>query len=153
MSIWYILLPFGLFYVHLIYFIAIWSIVCPFDIFYCRLVHFVVIWYIFPPFGMLHHRKSGNPGIGCKFLGENVVGPNEFEKWKVNTEIFKHPWNAHKQKKILSRKERKIDFWIKILRQKNSSLFSVRNSEWKVTFGSPFNPSFFDPIYHHVECQ
>jgi hypothetical protein len=40
----------------------------------------VVIWYIFPPFGMLHHRKSGNPGIGCKFLGENVVGPNEFEK-------------------------------------------------------------------------
>jgi hypothetical protein len=40
-SYWYVLLPFGLFYAHLVY--------------------FMVIWYISPHFGMLHREKSGNP--------------------------------------------------------------------------------------------
>jgi hypothetical protein len=42
--------PFGLFYDHLVYFVAILDI-----------LH-MVIWYIFPRFGMLCKEKSGNPG-------------------------------------------------------------------------------------------
>jgi hypothetical protein len=60
MAIWSILRPFGLFYGHLIYFVAIWNIY----------VH-MVIWYIFPRFGMLHQEKSGDPdvhSVGAKFL-------------------------------------------------------------------------------------
>jgi hypothetical protein len=62
MSIWSILCPFGLFYVHLVYFTAIWSILRPLEIFYGRLVYSVAIWYIFPRFGILYQKKSGNPG-------------------------------------------------------------------------------------------
>jgi hypothetical protein len=46
---WYILWPFGLFYGHLVYFMAIWYILWLFGIF-------------FPRFGMLHREKSGNLG-------------------------------------------------------------------------------------------
>jgi hypothetical protein len=48
-----ILLPFGLFYCHLVYFIAIWNILLPFGIFYGRLVHFVVILGYFFQFGYI----------------------------------------------------------------------------------------------------
>jgi hypothetical protein len=44
-AIWYILLPFGIFYCHLVHFIAIWCI-------YCHLVYFIAIWYILLPFGI-----------------------------------------------------------------------------------------------------
>jgi hypothetical protein len=56
-GIYYILCPFGLFYGHLVYFMAIWyiftvllcwSILRPSGILYGHLVYFVVIWYIFP---------------------------------------------------------------------------------------------------------
>jgi hypothetical protein len=43
MYIWYNLFPFGIIYVHLVY--------------------FVVIWYIFPRFGKLYQEKSGKPGV------------------------------------------------------------------------------------------
>jgi hypothetical protein len=44
MAIWYILWPFGIFYGHLVY---LW----PFGIFYGHLVYFMAIWYILWPFG------------------------------------------------------------------------------------------------------
>jgi hypothetical protein len=69
MSIWSILCPFGLFYVHLVYFMSIWSILCPFGIFWGHLVYFVVIWYILPHLGMLSQEKSGSPGSKLNFLG------------------------------------------------------------------------------------
>jgi hypothetical protein len=47
---WFILLPFGLLYCHLVYFTAIWSILCPFGT-------FDVFWYIF----LFLNEKSGNP--------------------------------------------------------------------------------------------
>jgi hypothetical protein len=37
MAIWYIVLPFGIFYCHLVYFIAIWYIFCHLVYFYCNL--------------------------------------------------------------------------------------------------------------------
>jgi hypothetical protein len=40
---------------------AIWYILWPFGIFYGHLVYFMAIWYIFSRFGMLHLEKSGNP--------------------------------------------------------------------------------------------
>jgi hypothetical protein len=45
----------GIFYDHLVYFIAIGNI-------YGHLVYFVGLWYIFPRFGILDQEKSGNPG-------------------------------------------------------------------------------------------
>jgi hypothetical protein len=57
MIIWYILLAFGIFHDHLVYFLAIWYILWPFGIFYDHLVHtyilsplgiFCSVWYIFP---------------------------------------------------------------------------------------------------------
>jgi hypothetical protein len=45
----------GIFYDHLVYFMAIGNI-------YGHLVYFVVIWYDFPRFGILDQEKSGNPG-------------------------------------------------------------------------------------------
>jgi hypothetical protein len=56
----------GIFYGHLVYFMAIWSILLLLEIFYAHLVHFVVIWYIFPRFGILYQEKSGNPAYNHK---------------------------------------------------------------------------------------
>jgi hypothetical protein len=42
--------PFGIFYDHLVYFMAIWYTLLSFGMFY-------------PRFGMLHQGKSGNPAI------------------------------------------------------------------------------------------
>jgi hypothetical protein len=44
----------GIFYVHLVHFTAIWYILWPFGIFKVILVYF-------SRFGMLHQEKSGNP--------------------------------------------------------------------------------------------
>jgi hypothetical protein len=79
-AIWYILLPFGTFYCHLVYFTAIWYILLPFGIFYGNLVYFRVLWYILryfgvfygtldyiiPVFGMLYQEKSGTPALSQK---------------------------------------------------------------------------------------
>jgi hypothetical protein len=35
-------------------------------IFFVHMVYFMAIWYIFPRFGMLYHEKSGNPGQETK---------------------------------------------------------------------------------------
>jgi hypothetical protein len=43
--------PFGIFYGHLVYFMAIWYILWLFGIFYGYLVYFMAIWYILWPFG------------------------------------------------------------------------------------------------------
>jgi hypothetical protein len=48
--------------------IAIWSILLPFCIFYDHLIYFVVILVYFPPFGMLYQEKSGNPGFRCSVI-------------------------------------------------------------------------------------
>jgi hypothetical protein len=56
-AIWYILLPFGLFYCHLVYFIAIWSILLPFGIFCGDLVYFVAIWCILWQFGKFYGKN------------------------------------------------------------------------------------------------
>jgi hypothetical protein len=45
----------------LVYFMTIWSMLWPLEIFYIHLVYFVVILYIFPRFGILDREKSGNP--------------------------------------------------------------------------------------------
>jgi hypothetical protein len=45
---WHILLPIGIFYGNLIYFMVIWYNLWSF-------------WYIFPCFGMMYQGKSGNP--------------------------------------------------------------------------------------------
>jgi hypothetical protein len=50
--------PFGLFYGHLVYFMAIRSILRPFGILYGHLVFFMVT---FPHFGMLYQEKFGIP--------------------------------------------------------------------------------------------
>jgi hypothetical protein len=42
---------------------AIWYIILPIGKFYGHLVYFVVIWYLFPRFGMLYPEKSGNPDM------------------------------------------------------------------------------------------
>jgi hypothetical protein len=62
MAIRSILLPFGIFCGHLVYFTSIWYILWPFDLFYCHLVDFVAFWYIFTRFGILYPENSGNPG-------------------------------------------------------------------------------------------
>jgi hypothetical protein len=52
--VWYILLPFGIFYCHLVYFTAIWYILLPFGTFYCHSVYFTAIWHILWTFGIFH---------------------------------------------------------------------------------------------------
>jgi hypothetical protein len=49
----------GIFYDHVVYFMAIGSISG-------HLVYFAVIWYTFPNFGILDQEKSGNPGHSAK---------------------------------------------------------------------------------------
>jgi hypothetical protein len=58
----------GVYYGHLVYFVAIWDISWLFGTFCGHLVYFVAIWDIswlfgifFPRFGMLYQEKSGNP--------------------------------------------------------------------------------------------
>jgi hypothetical protein len=46
----------SIFYEHFVYFTAIWSILLLFGVFCGHLVYF-------PHFGMLHKGKSGNPGL------------------------------------------------------------------------------------------
>jgi hypothetical protein len=68
--------------------ISIWSILVPFHIFYFHLVYFVVIFGIFSPFGMLNLDKSGNP---ARQLFDILILVQAFErtqngyflKWKL----------------------------------------------------------------------
>jgi hypothetical protein len=54
MAIWFILWSFGIFYSHLVYFVAIWHILWSFGIFYSHLVYFVAIWHILWSFGIFY---------------------------------------------------------------------------------------------------
>jgi hypothetical protein len=56
-----IIWPFGLFYDHMVYFMAIWCILWLFDTFMSTWYIFVSLVY-FSRFGMLCQEKSGNPG-------------------------------------------------------------------------------------------
>jgi hypothetical protein len=49
----------GIFYDRKVYFTAIWYILLPFDIFYGNLIYF-------SNFGILYQEKSGNPGPNCQ---------------------------------------------------------------------------------------
>jgi hypothetical protein len=51
----------GIFYDHLVNFMAIGNILC-------HLVYFVVIWHIFLRFGILDQEKSGNPDVNWDHL-------------------------------------------------------------------------------------
>jgi hypothetical protein len=54
------MLAVGILYVHLVYLMSIWFILLPFGI-------LLVIWYIFAYlFGMLYEEKSGNPDVGTQ---------------------------------------------------------------------------------------
>jgi hypothetical protein len=44
---------FGIFYVHLLYFMSICYILRPFATFYDHFAYYLVIWYIYDHFGML----------------------------------------------------------------------------------------------------
>jgi hypothetical protein len=44
----------GIFYGHLVYFVAIWYILWPLGIFCSHWVYFVAIWYILWPFGIFY---------------------------------------------------------------------------------------------------
>jgi hypothetical protein len=54
MAIWYILWQFGIFYGHLEHFMTIWYILWPIGIFYGYLVYFLAIWYILWQFGIFY---------------------------------------------------------------------------------------------------
>jgi hypothetical protein len=67
MAIWYILLPFAIFYGHLVYLTAICYILWPLGIFVVHLDKF-------SRFGILYQEKSGNPvqhtsNAAAKYLG------------------------------------------------------------------------------------
>jgi hypothetical protein len=40
---------------------ATWNILRQFGIFYSHLIYFIAVWYIFTRLDMLYHEKSGNP--------------------------------------------------------------------------------------------
>jgi hypothetical protein len=63
---WYILWPFGIFYIHLGNFMIIW-------------VHCVLIWYIFSIFGFMYQDKSGNPGLKRDQSCQKVVKTNVYD--------------------------------------------------------------------------
>jgi hypothetical protein len=53
MAIWYILWPFGIYYGHLEYIMAIWTILWPFDMYILWPFDMYILW----PFGNLHSDK------------------------------------------------------------------------------------------------
>jgi hypothetical protein len=53
-AIWYTLWPFGILYSHLVYFIDIWYTLWPFGILYSHLVYFIAIWYTLLPFIIMY---------------------------------------------------------------------------------------------------
>jgi hypothetical protein len=50
--------------------LVLWS----FGLFYDHLVYFVAIWYTFPPFGMLYQEKSGNSAANSQSFGFESIG-------------------------------------------------------------------------------
>jgi hypothetical protein len=76
MVIWSILLPFGIFCVHLVCFVAIWYILWP--------IHWYILGflYTFSRFGMLYKEKSGNPGADTHFrqFRQNVGVSNYYPR-------------------------------------------------------------------------
>jgi hypothetical protein len=78
------LCPFGIFYGHLVYFIAIWYILGSFGTFWGHLVHFGVIWYILGSFGIFFNillcctKKNLATQIAAIILSPNYLscGPS-----------------------------------------------------------------------------
>jgi hypothetical protein len=67
----------GKFYGHLVYlFTAIWYIVCPFGIFAVSLVYF-------SRFGMLYQEKSGNPDYDCSCYDQGDQIGRIFAHWMI----------------------------------------------------------------------
>jgi hypothetical protein len=91
-AIWCILLPFGVFYCHLVYFAAIRCILLPFGVFYCHFVYFTAIWYILKSFGIFVEIRYMYIGM-FPFL---YVVPIQI--WQLCSELsssdrfFAYPW-------------------------------------------------------------
>jgi hypothetical protein len=51
----------------LVSFMSIWSILMPFGTFCGHMLYFVIIWYIFSRFGMMYKEKSGNPAADATY--------------------------------------------------------------------------------------
>jgi hypothetical protein len=85
MAIWYIFWPFGIFFGHLVYFVAIWYILWPFGIFYGYLVYFSPFWYVLPrkiwqPCGRAIPFPRGGTKSPSKFRGSAGKNANHGEK-------------------------------------------------------------------------
>jgi hypothetical protein len=65
----------------LVYFMTIWSILRPLEIFYVHLVYFVVFWYIFPCFGILDQEKSGNHVLHTSNVEKDLPSIGRTRKW------------------------------------------------------------------------
>jgi hypothetical protein len=69
----------------LMYFKDIWSILLPFDIFYDHLVYFVVIWLVFSPFWYIIQRKIWQPCVRpsanhlCPLTSDCIQFPTKFK--------------------------------------------------------------------------
>jgi hypothetical protein len=57
---------------------AIWYILLPFCIFFCNLVNFLVIWYISPRLGILYQEKSGKPDLDSGIVSICSIGSRAF---------------------------------------------------------------------------
>jgi hypothetical protein len=63
---------------------TIWSILLPFGIFYCHLIYFMVIGYMFSRFGMCCTKKSGNPApVSANKARYEKIGA----RWKQGDQI------------------------------------------------------------------
>jgi hypothetical protein len=79
-TLWYTYVPYG---IHM-YLMAIWYILRPFG------TYFVAIWYIFSLFGALYQEKSGNPGSEKWTLSADYFLP---KKLILGSEKFFFGWN------------------------------------------------------------
>jgi hypothetical protein len=84
----------------LVYFMTIWSILLPFGLFYCHLVYFIAIRYIlwlfiiFFQFGMLYEEKSGNPVVvlaHCRPAYHNTFYRSQKENFASPFSVYYQP--------------------------------------------------------------
>jgi hypothetical protein len=65
---------------------ALLSILLPFGLFYCRLAYFMAIWYIFPVLVCCTKKKSGNPDLYLVFKTQEIpplLNPQTSAKMKI----------------------------------------------------------------------
>jgi hypothetical protein len=81
--------------------LTIWFIPLPFGIFYGHLVYFVVFLVYFSHFGILYEEKSGNPGENQPTSGINYNNVGRFQLLKIvhkNTSLISITyirWSSH----------------------------------------------------------